>query len=78
MRSQFVFSLTLFVALAFAWLTSGQRFLDWVFGMPDLWLVDDFLIGFAVAADEWKAELGVPDLFGETRAWLHRNLGLSE
>jgi hypothetical protein len=43
--------------------------------MPDLGPVDDFLLAGVVAAEETKAALGLPDLFGALRTLLHRWTG---
>lgn len=62
--------------LLLAWLFSGERLLDAVFAMPDLGPVDDAVIAVAVAGEELKASLGLPDAFGALRGALHRGLGL--
>lgn len=61
----------LWAALLAAWAVSGERFLDRAFTMPDLGPVDDHLLAALVAAEEAKAALGLPDLFGALRAAMH-------
>lgn len=63
-------------ALVAAWLLSGERFLDSVFEMWDLGTLDDTIIAGVVAAEDWKAGFGLPDLFASTRAAMHAALGL--
>jgi hypothetical protein len=70
------FTATLIAALAFAWLLSGDRFLDAVFEMMDLGRVDDIVIEVAVILEEGKARLGLPDLFAALRGFIHGSLGL--
>ncbi len=70
------FTTTLFVALAIAWLLSGDRFLDAVFEMVDLGTVDDIVIAGAVVLEEGKAQLGLPDVFAALRGNIHTSLGL--
>ncbi|MEO1797109.1 MAG: hypothetical protein AAFR53_08850 [Pseudomonadota bacterium] len=76
-RQQVIFILTLNVALIAAWLFSGERFLDWIFEMPDFGSVDDSIIEFVVAAEELKGRFAPADLFGQTRAFLHQVLGIN-
>jgi len=70
------FTLTLWTALALAWALSGDRFVDFAFEMPEMGLLDDVLLEVVVAADEAKAALGLPDLFGRLRETLHDVFGL--
>ncbi|MDF0603270.1 hypothetical protein P1J78_21250 [Psychromarinibacter sp. C21-152] len=70
------FTLTCFAALVAAWLLSGERFLDAVFGMMDLGRVDDTIIAGVVVLEDWKAGLSLPDVFGQLRAAIHQGLGL--
>ncbi len=70
------FTLTCLAALAAAWLLSGERFLDAVFEMPDLGRLDDAIIAAVVTLEDWKAALGLPDVFSAMRGAIHRALGL--
>lgn len=70
------FTATLIAALAFAWLFSGDRFLDAIFEMVDLGPVDDIVISVAVRFEDGKAMLRLPDVFSALRGALHRGLGL--
>ncbi|WP_172298729.1 hypothetical protein [Pseudoruegeria sp. HB172150] len=70
------FTAACFVALVAAWLLSGERFLDAVFEMVDLGPVDDTIIAGVVVAEDWKASLGLPDLFSAMRTAIHQGLGL--
>lgn len=63
-------------ALVAAWLLSGERFLDAVFEMPDIGPVDDTIIDGVVVLEDWKANLSLPDTFGELRTAIHAALGL--
>ena len=76
MRQNLAFITTLWAALALAWLISGERFLDWAFAMPDLGPIDDGILAVVVWAEEAKAALDLPDLFGLWRHWLHDRMGL--
>ncbi len=71
---RFVFILWLIIGLA--WLGSGERFIDWAFGMPEMGPVDDALLAVLVVLDEWRAALGIGDGFGALRALLHAVTGL--
>ncbi|MCB1357020.1 MAG: hypothetical protein KDK53_11170 [Maritimibacter sp.] len=62
--------------LVLAWLFSGERLLDAVFEMPDAGPLDDAVIALTVAAEDLKARLGLPDVFGALRATLHALLGV--
>jgi len=70
------FTTTLFIALAIAWLLSGDRFLDAVFEMVDLGSLDDIVITSVVILEEGKATLGLPDVFAAIRGAIHSGLGL--
>lgn len=70
------FILTCCAALVAAWLLSGERFLDAMFEMADFGPVDDTILAGVIAAADLKATLGLPDLFGTTRAAIHAALGL--
>ena len=78
MRTQLTFIATLCFALALAWLTSGERFLDWIFLMPDVGAVDDAVITFVMAVEDRRQQLQVVDLFAQARAWLHSSVGLNQ
>jgi len=75
-RANLNFLATLWIALALAWLLSGERLLDWAFYMPDLGPVDDWILAILVSADEARAGLGLTDIFGALRAALHGWTGL--
>ncbi|MEZ5721964.1 MAG: hypothetical protein R3D59_10125 [Paracoccaceae bacterium] len=62
--------------LVLAWLFSGTRLLDAVFAMPDVGPLDDAVIALTVAAEDLKAQLGLPDAFGALRGALHGLLGV--
>jgi len=70
------FALTLAAALVVAWALSGERFLDAAFEMMDLGRVDDILIAGIVRLEEFKASLGLPDIFSSLREVLHGTFGL--
>ncbi len=70
------FTLTLWLMLGLAWVASGTRAIDWAFGMPDMGPLDDALLGLLVAADGWRAHLGLGDAFGTLRGFLHDVAGL--
>jgi len=70
------FSITLWAALLLVYLISGGRMLDWVFEMPDIWRIDDWLIILIDQGDQLKARFGLNDWFGAVRHWLHRALGV--
>ncbi len=70
------FIVTGFGFLILAWLFSGERFLDAVFAMPEAGPVDDAVIAVAVALEDLKAGLGLPDAFGALRSLLHGMLGV--
>lgn len=76
MRQNVKFTVTLYCALALAWLFSGERFLDSVFEMVDLGRVDDMVIMAAIVLEEGKASLGLPDVFSALRSVLHWGLGV--
>lgn len=76
-REMATFTLTLWLLLPLAWVLSGDRFLDWAYGMPDLGPVDDALLALLDRADTLRAALGLGDPFGELRATLHDCTGLS-
>jgi len=76
MRTNKVFVLTLWAALALVWAVSGDRFLDLVFAMPDIGVVDDLIISAVLRAEDARALLDPPDLFGQLRHLLHRLTGL--
>lgn len=76
MRQNLIFIVTLWAALALAWLVSGEQFLDLIFAMPDLGGIDDMVLEIAFQAEDAKAALGLPDLFTALRAALHRLTGL--
>ncbi|MEM7441433.1 MAG: hypothetical protein AAF393_17725 [Pseudomonadota bacterium] len=46
--------------------------------MPDVGQVDDFVIAWVLAAEDWKQSLELEDNFGQTREWLHGILGINE
>lgn len=71
------FILTLWLMLGLAWIVSGSRFIDWAFGMPDMGPVDDLLILLLVEADDLRAALGLGDIFGALRQFLHHITGLA-
>ncbi|MFE3836572.1 hypothetical protein [Pseudogemmobacter sonorensis] len=70
------FTLTLWLMLPLAWLLSGERFLDWAYGMPDLGPVDDILLSLLDGADRLRVSSGLGDVFGALRARLHGWTGL--
>lgn len=70
------FVATGFALMVLAWAFSGERLLDAVFAMPDLWGLDDAFIATMVALEEVKAGLGLPDAFGALRTALHAGLGV--
>ena len=70
------FSITLWVALLACYLVSGGRLLDWVFEMPDIGQLDDWLIILVDRADQLKTRFGFGDWFGALRQWLHSILGV--
>lgn len=76
MRANIAFVATLWLALFMAWTISGEQFLDLMFAMPDLGPVDDLVLSGVVWMEDWRADLGLPDLFGRLRATLHRISGL--
>lgn len=76
MRENARFIATAFALLVLAWGLSGERLLDAVFAMPDFGPVDDAAIAAAVALEDLKATLGLPDAFGALRSALHAGLGL--
>jgi len=76
-RPAVTFLATLWLALALAWLFSGERFLDLVFAMPDAGPVDDWIIAAALALEDVRRALDPPDLFAALRAALHRWTGLA-
>lgn len=71
-----VFMGTLWLCLIGVWLVSGEQFLDLMFAMPDAGPVDDVILTAVVWAEDWRAGLGMPDLFSDLRAFLHRVTGL--
>lgn len=76
-REMTVFTLTLWLLLPLAWVLSGDRLLDWAYGMPDLGPVDDWLLALLERADRLRAALGIGDPFGALRAALHDWTGLA-
>jgi len=70
------FIVTALALMVLAWLFSGERLLDAVFAMPDIGPVDDRVIAAAVALEDMKAHLGLPDAFGALRGLLHSVLGV--
>lgn len=62
--------------MVLAWLFSGERLLDAVFAMPDIGPIDDRVIAAAVALEDIKVRLGLPDAFGALRGFLHTVLGV--
>lgn len=75
-RDSLRFLLAVWGLLLVAWAFSGERFLDWAFGMPDLGPLDDTLLALLVRAEEAKTALGCRDLFGALRGLLHGWTGL--
>lgn len=79
MRRQMTgFTLTVWALLLGAWLVSGNRFIDWAYGMPDLGPLDDGLLLVLDKADALRASLVPGDPFGALRAWLHAITGLDK
>ncbi|MCA0921170.1 hypothetical protein [Pseudooceanicola nanhaiensis] len=70
------FTVTTWLLLLAAWVLSGDRFLDWAYQMPDLGPLDDRLLDLLTWLDDRRAALGLGDVFGRLRSWLHATTGL--
>lgn len=70
------FTLTCLLLPVLAWALSGERLLDAAFSLPELGPVDDLAISLALALEDLKAPLGLPDAFGALRGLLHTALGV--
>ena len=70
------FIFTLWIALALAWLLSGEQFVDWAFDLRELGPVNDAVLTYAFRGEDLQTVLNIDDVFGAIRSTLHRWTGL--
>lgn len=76
MRANYVFCVTVWIAIVAVWMVSGEQFLDLVFAMPDAGPIDDWVIAAAFGLEDIKAVFAPPDMFAQLRGVLHSWMGL--